>query len=67
VCVRRPLARTCSARLTWRTSDFMARRRNCTGCRDRSARAVHAVETAGTKKPGAVSRPGTLREFQFHE
>jgi hypothetical protein len=22
---------------------------------------------AQTKKPGAVSRPGTIREFQFHE
>jgi hypothetical protein len=35
--------------------------------RARSWRAAARVETAGTKKPGAVSRPGTLREFQFHE
>src|SRR5260370_2100497 len=26
-----------------------------------------AIETTSTKKPGAVSRPGAAREFQFHE
>jgi hypothetical protein len=30
------------------------------------SRAAARVETAGTKKPGAVSRPGTTRQFQFH-
>ena len=46
VWVRRPLARTCSARSTWRTrDDFMARHRNCRGCPDRSARAVLADRT----------------------
>jgi hypothetical protein len=25
------------------------------------------IETASMKKPGAVSRPGTAREFQFRE
>jgi hypothetical protein len=33
-------------------------------------RSTHpTAETAAprTKMPGAVSRPGTLREFQFHE
>jgi hypothetical protein len=28
---------------------------------------AEGIGRAGTKKPGAVSRPGTLREFQFHE
>jgi hypothetical protein len=30
-------------------------------------RASTMIETARMKKPGAVSRPGTAREFQFQE
>jgi hypothetical protein len=29
--------------------------------------AIRIAPAASSKKPGAVSRPGTLREFQFHE
>jgi hypothetical protein len=30
-------------------------------------RTTMTMETASTKKPGAVSRPGAAREFQFQE
>jgi hypothetical protein len=33
----------------------------------RSCSTHSRAAAAATKKPGAVSRPGTLREFQFHE
>jgi hypothetical protein len=29
--------------------------------------ACMAIKTVSTKKPGAFSRPGATREFQFHE